>query len=96
MQMSRASRKLGVAVVGIGGAVATTAAAGVEMLNEIWAVYGGVLAEHFGPAVRGHENEISKVFGDTADSIQGICETRIAEAEQACEEAEAASGADPA
>ncbi|MBD0274633.1 MAG: inositol-3-phosphate synthase, partial [Acetobacteraceae bacterium] len=33
MQMSRASRKLGVAVVGIGGAVATTAAAGVEMLK---------------------------------------------------------------
>src|SRR3712207_7814076 len=33
MQMSRASRKLGVAVVGVGGAVATTAAAGVEMLK---------------------------------------------------------------
>ena len=33
MQTSRASRKLGVAVVGIGGAVATTAAAGVEMLK---------------------------------------------------------------
>src|SRR3712207_7379497 len=33
MQMSRASRRLGVAVVGVGGAVATTAAAGVEMLK---------------------------------------------------------------
>ena len=33
MHISRARRKLGVAVVGIGGAVATTAAAGVEMLK---------------------------------------------------------------
>jgi DNA-binding MarR family transcriptional regulator len=64
--------------------------AGTALLSEVRAVYTTVLEQHFAPAVAGHEAEITKVFGDTADSLQGICETRIAEAEAACEEAEAA------
>ncbi len=67
---------------------------GDALLARIWEVYGGVLASHFAPAVAGREEEISQVFGEVADSLQGICETRIAEAEAACEEAEAAAAPD--
>ena len=63
---------------------------GVALLRDIWTVYGGVLEEHFAPAVAGNEETISKVFGETSDSLQGICETRIAEAEAECDAAEAA------
>jgi DNA-binding MarR family transcriptional regulator len=63
---------------------------GVALLEEIWTVYGGVLAEHFAPAVAGQEETVAKVYGDTADSLQGTCETRIAEAEAECDAAEAA------
>jgi len=63
---------------------------GVALLRDIWTVYGGVLEEHFAPAVAGNEETITKVFGDTSDSLQGICETRIAAAEAECDAAEAA------
>ena len=49
--------------------------------QEIWQVYGGVLAEHFAPAAAGREATISGIFRETSDSLEGVCRTRIAEAE---------------
>ena len=61
--------------------------AGVELLREIWAIYGGVLAEHFAPAVQGKAADVSRVFAATSESLEGTCDTRLAEAEREIEEA---------
>lgn len=56
--------------------------AAVDVMREIWQVYGGVLAESFAPAAAGDEATISRVFRDTSDSLEGICRTRMAEEEE--------------
>lgn len=61
--------------------VLTDAAEGV--MRDIWEVYGGVLAEHFAPAVAGEEETVTRVFRDTSESLEGVCRTRRAEAEAA-------------
>jgi DNA-binding MarR family transcriptional regulator len=55
--------------------------AATDTMRDIWAVYGGVLAEHFAPAVAGREVMIADLFQEVSDSLEGICRTRIAEAE---------------
>jgi DNA-binding MarR family transcriptional regulator len=60
---------------------------GIELMREIWAVYGAVLAEHFAPAVHGSAADVSRVFAATSESLEGTCSTRLAEAERAVEEA---------
>jgi DNA-binding MarR family transcriptional regulator len=50
------------------------------VMRQVWDVYGGVLAEHFGPAVAGHEATVAEVFSETSDSLEGICRTRLEEA----------------
>ena len=60
---------------------------GVALMREIWAIYGGVLAEHFAPAVHGSAAEVSRVFAATSESLEGTCDSRLAEAEREVEEA---------
>lgn len=61
--------------------------AGIELMREIWQIYGGVLAEHFAPAVHGSAAEVSRVFAATSESLEGTCDSRLADAERAVEEA---------
>lgn len=44
---------------------------GIELMRKIWAHYGAVLAEHFGPAVEGREQTVTEVMRATKTSLLG-------------------------
>ena len=60
---------------------------GIALMRRIWEIYGGVLAEHFAPAVHGSAAEVSRIFAATSESLEGTCDSRLAEAEREVEEA---------
>lgn len=43
---------------------------GVELMREMWVHYGGAIAEHFAPAVAGHEAELTAMLGAAVRSLE--------------------------
>lgn len=50
-------------------AALTVTADGVQLMRDIWAHYGGAIAEHFAPAIAGHESELTAMLAAARRSL---------------------------
>jgi hypothetical protein len=42
---------------------------GVQLMRDIWAHYGGAIAEHFAPAIAGHASELTAMLASARRSL---------------------------